>query len=423
MIQTRFSYFNGLRCSACDETYDPDAVQGLCRCGAPLLAGYDLAALAADAPGPDLIAGRSPDLWRYHELLPVRSPDHVVSLGEGMTPLIPLDRLGSEFGLNRVTMKDEGLLPTASFKARGAAVGISRAKELGVRRICMPTNGNAGAAWATYAARAGIRAAVSMPIDAPLVTRAECDITGAELFLMDGLIGDAGAALRPLLAPGEDSYFDVSTLKEPYRLEGKKTMGLELAEQFGWRFPDVILYPTGGGVGLIGMHKAFSELVELGWVKGRLPRLVAVQAEGCAPIVKAFEAGLDRAEPWPDAHTVAFGITVPNPLGGALILQALAESDGTAVAVSDDDLVVAQRRLSQIEGCFVCPEGAAAVHALGVLQKSGWIGEDENVVILNTGSGIKYSDQVKVHAPVLSIGDVVTPAMVAGPEAGGSPRA
>lgn len=414
MTDTKFSYLNGLRCSACDETYDPDQVQGLCRCGAPLLASYDLSSLRGDAPDPGFISGRVPDLWRYHEMLPVRSSSNVVSLGEGMTPLVPLERLGSELGLNRVVMKDEGLLPTGTFKARGAAVGISRAKEVGVRRISMPTNGNAGAAWATYAARAGLKVAISMPVDAPLVTRAECAMAGAELFLVDGLIGDAGAALRPLASDGPNGYFDVSTLKEPYRLEGKKTMGLELAEQFGWRFPDVILYPTGGGVGLIGMHKAFQELLELGWVQGRLPRLVAVQSDGCAPIVRAFKAGRSSAEPWADPHTVAFGITVPNPLGDTLMLQALKESNGTAVAVSDDDLLAAQRRLSQVEGCFVCPEGAAAVHALDVLRQSEWLGEDESVVVLNTGSGIKYADLVKLDPPVLSIGEVVTPDMTSG---------
>lgn len=422
MTSTRFSYLNGLHCSACDKTYDPDAIQGLCVCGAPLLAVYDLPQLRADAPDPGFISNRVPDLWRYHELLPVRSPGNVVSLGEGMTPLVPLERLGAELGLNRVVLKDEGLLPTATFKARGAAVGISRAKEVGVRRISMPTNGNAGAAWATYAARAGLSAAISMPVDAPLVTRAECDITGAELFLMNGLIGDAGAALRPLASGGSESYFDVSTLKEPYRLEGKKTMGLELAEQFGWRLPDVILYPTGGGVGLIGMHKAFQELLELGWVQGKFPRLVAVQSDGCAPIVRAFEAGQPTVEPWADARTIAFGITVPNPLGGALMLQALKDSDGTAVAVSDEDLLVAQRRLAEVEGCFVCPEGAAAIHALGVLRRSGWLGDDESVVVLNTGAGIKYSDLVRVDAPVLSIGDVITPDMTSGPGRSGAAR-
>lgn len=414
MTPIRFSYLNGLRCSACDKTYEPDQVQGLCGCGSPLLACYDLSQLRADAPDPAFISDRVPDLWRYHELLPVRSPSNVVSLGEGMTPLVPLERLGTELGLNRVVMKDEGLLPTGTFKARGAAVGISRAKELGVRRISMPTNGNAGAAWATYAARAGLRAAISMPVDAPLVTRAECAMAGAELFLVDGLIGDAGAALRPLASDGADGYFDVSTLKEPYRLEGKKTMGLELAEQFEWKLPDVILYPTGGGVGLIGMHKAFQELLELGWVHGRLPRLVAVQSDGCAPIVRAFQAGRTSAEPWPEAHTIAFGITVPNPIGDALMLQALKESNGTAVAVSDEDLLAAQKRLAEVEGCFVCPEGAAAAHALRVLRHSEWLGEDEAVVVLNTGSGIKYADLVKVDAPVLSIGGVVTPDMTSG---------
>lgn len=404
---TRFSYLADLRCSACATVYDADRVQGLCRCGAPLLARYDLGALRAAAPDPSLVAGRPADLWRYHEILPVRSPGHIVSLGEGMTPLIRLDRLGERLGLSTLLLKDEGLLPTASFKARGAAVGVSRARELGVRRIAMPTNGNAGAAWATYAARAGMRAAIAMPVDAPAVTRAECAISGADLYLMDGLIGDAGAALRPLTGGAPGGYLDVSTLKEPYRLEGKKTMGLELAEQFGWRLPDVILYPTGGGVGLIGMYKAFNELLELGWVQGPLPRLVAVQAQGCAPIVQAFAAGAARSQPWPEAKTVAFGITVPSPLGDALMLEALYASKGTAVAVADEDLLAAQRRVASLEGCFVCPEGAAAVHAVEVLRRAEWLDPEESVVVLNTGAGIKYPDLVRIDARALAPGQVV----------------
>ncbi|WP_249019624.1 threonine synthase [Conexibacter sp. S30A1] len=408
-MSARFSYLETLECSACDRVYDPDKVQGLCSCGAPLLARYDLAALATDLRGPAFLATRSPDLWRYHELLPVRDPTHIVTLGEGLTPLLPLSRLGAELGLKRLMLKDEGLLPTGSFKARGATVGVSRASELGIGRIAMPTNGNAGAAWAMYAARAGIRAAITMSVDAPPIPRSECFAAGAELYLVEGLIGDAGAALKPLISGVNAPYFDVSTLKEPYRLEGKKTMGLELAEQLCWRLPEVIVYPTGGGVGLIGMHKAFLELRELGWTDGTVPKLVAVQAAGCAPIVRAFQQGARRAEAWSNAHTVAFGITVPNPLGDALILDALYESGGTAISVTDEELLAAQLSLAATEGCFVCPEGAATVAAVSKLRDSGWLDTDSTVVAVNTGTGTKYADLISVDAPVIAAGQTIEP--------------
>ena len=275
-------------------------------------------------------------MWRYHELLPVTGAGRVVSLGEGMTPLLAMPRLGQAIGVPRLWMKDEGLTPTGTFKARGAAVGVSRAAELGVSGVAMPTNGNAGAAWAAYAARAGLRCLVVMPAAAPSITRAECAAAGAELYLVDGLIGDAGAIVAAAL-PGRPGYQDVSTLREPYRLEGKKTMGYEIAEQLGWRLPDVIVYPAGGGVGIIGIHKALRELRDLGWVDGKLPRLVAVQASGCAPIVAAFASGAAESQPWPDARTVAFGITVPKALGDFLVLDAVRGTGGTAVAVDDED--------------------------------------------------------------------------------------
>jgi threonine synthase len=337
------------------------------------------------------IAGRAPTLWRYHELLPVRAPENVLSLGEGMTPLLELPRLGAEYGVPGLLMKDEGLIPTGTFKARGAAVGASRARELGVTGIAMPTNGNAGAAWATYAARGGMRSLIAMPLDAPLITRRECTITGAELHLVDGHIGQCGQFIAEELKKRE-GYQDVSTLKEPYRLEGKKTMGLELVEQLGWRVPDVILYPTGGGVGLIGIYKALQELRELGWIDGTLPRLVSVQASGCAPIVKAFEAKASHAEPWPDPHTVAFGLTVPKPLGDALILDALYATNGTAIAVSDEETLAEQARCARLEGAFICPEGAATLAAVRQLREDGWLAASEEVVVLNTGLGIKYGD-------------------------------
>ena len=381
-----YSALHGLRCPACGAEYDPDLVTNLCDCGSPLLAQYDLAGVTVTR---EEIATRPPTLWRYHELLPVRSPEHVISLGEGMTPLVDLPRLGAEYGVPRLLMKDEGLIPTGTFKARGAAVGASRARELGVTGIAMPTNGNAGAAWATYAARGGMRSLIAMPRDAPVITRRECVMAGAELHIIDGHIGLCGQFIAEQLRHRE-GYQDVSTLKEPYRLEGKKTMGLELVEQLGWRVPDVILYPTGGGVGLIGIYKALRELQELGWLDGRLPRLVSVQAAGCAPIVKAFEAKATHAEPWPQPQTVAFGLTVPKPLGDALILDAVYATDGTAIAVSDDETLDEQAQCARLEGAFVCPEGAAALAAVKRLREDGWLAAEDEVVVLNTGAGIKY---------------------------------
>jgi threonine synthase len=380
-----------LACPRCGRGYDPHLLANLCVCGSPLLAHYDLAAVAL-AVSPDAFARREASLWRYRELLPVADPAHVTTLGEGWTPLLPARAYGAHIGMTRLLVKDEGLVPTGSFKARGAAVGVSRARELGVRHVAMPTNGNAGAAWAAYAARAGLRATIAMPEAAPAVTRRECAVVGAELHLVPGLIGDAGALIAEFVAASGGTVFDVSTLKEPYRVEGKKTMGLEIVEQLGWRVPDVIVYPTGGGVGLIGIHKALRELRELGWIGDRMPRLVAVQSTGCAPVVAAFEAGDRRVKPWPDAHTVAFGITVPNPLGDELILDALYATGGTAVAVDDADLLADQKEFGQREGLWLCPEGAACLTAVRRLRATGWLAPDTEVVILNTGAGLKYPD-------------------------------
>ena len=381
-----FSALSHLECPRCGATHDADQIIGLCPCGSPLLARYDLPSVTVT---PAALADRAPNLWRYHELLPVRSPDNVVTLGEGMTPLLPLPRYGAELGVDRLLMKDEGLIPTGTFKARGAAVGVSRAYEVGVRKIAMPTNGNAGSAWAAYSARAGMEALIAMPIAAPEICRREVTVVGAELVLIDGLIGDAAAYVRE--QPG---YFDASTLKEPYRIEGKKTMGLEIAEQLNWKLPDVIVYPTGGGVGIIGIWKALNELLELGWISGPLPRLVAVQSTGCAPIVRAWEKGLPESEPWPDAKTVAFGITVPKALGDFLVLQAIAETDGCAVAVDDEDILAEQHQVARLEGSFICPEGAANFAAIRTLRESGWIRADDQVVALNTGAGLKYPETV-----------------------------
>ncbi|EFH82082.1 threonine synthase [Ktedonobacter racemifer] len=393
-----FSFLHQLECPRCHASYDPDTQAHLCTCGSPLLVRYDLEAASKQLSKQEL-QRREPSLWRYHELLPVRSPENVITLGEGMTPLIPLKRLGAQLEMPNLYVKDEGVIPTGSFKARGAAVGVSRAKELGVKTLAMPTNGNAGGAWATYAARAGIEAVIVMPEGAPTITRNECAINGARLFLVNGLINDAGAIVgRGVKAHG---WYEASTLKEPYRIEGKKTMGYELAEQFAWDVPDVILYPTGGGVGIIGIYKALRELQQMGWIGERLPRLVAVQATGCAPIVQAWQEGKPDSQLWPNSRTIAFGINVPKALGDFLVLEAVRNTDGCAIAISDEELLQAQSRLATTEGLFVCPEGAATLAAAEQLRASGWIKADERVVLLNTGTGLKYPDTVQVEVPLL----------------------
>ena len=397
-----FSSLSHLECSKTGDRYDADVVQGVSRTGAPLLARYDLDEVRSTVTR-DEIASRPHDLWRYHEVLPVRDPSHVTTLGEGMTPLLPLPAYGASIGVPGLLMKDEGLVPTGSFKARGAAVGVSRARELGVRAVAMPTNGNAGAAWSVYAARAGMGSLIVMPVDAPEITRRECVVSGAELFLVDGLINHAGALVKAAVAerPGTQ---EVSTLKEPYRIEGKKTMGYEIAEQLGWRVPDVILYPAGGGVGLIGIHKAMLEMRELGWIGDEAPRLVAVQSTGCRPIVDAFDGGLDESTLVEGTHTLAFGINVPKALGDFLVLRAVRESGGTAVAVTDEDILTELATLASREGTWVCPEGAACFVAARQLRESGWIAEGEKVVVLNTGTGLKYPETVPLEpgdVPVL----------------------
>lgn len=353
-----------------------------------MLARYDIEQVTAQLDR-DEIAGRPPDLWRYHELLPVSGAERVAGLGEGMSPLLAMRRLGKALGVPRLLMKDEGALPTGTFKARGASVGVSRAAELGVQAVAMSSNGNAGAAWAAYAARAGLGSFIAMPAGAPAISRAECLAFGAELSVVDGTIADAGRVVTAAMA-ARAGYQDVSTLKEPYRIEGKKTMGFEIAEQLGWRLPDVIVYPTGGGVGIIGIYKALRELRELGWTGPELPRLVAVQASGCAPIVKAFASGARSSQAWPEPQTVAFGITVPKALGDFLVLDALYATDGTALAVDDDTLLADQQLVARLEGCFICPEGAACVTAVRQLRESSWLSDDDAVVVLNTGTGLKY---------------------------------
>ncbi len=383
------SSLSHLECGLCGQVYDADRLWNLCpACGKPLLARYDLdaARLALDR---DELACREPTLWRYRELLPVRERRHELSLGEGWTPLIRAHRLGQALGFQQLYVKDEGLNPTGSFKARGLGVALSRAMELGVRSVSIPSAGNAAGAMAAYAARAGMEAHVFMPRDFPPLFVAECRVLGAQVTLVDGLITDCGRVAAEGVR--EHGRFDVSTLKEPYRLEGKKTMGYELAEQIGWTLPDVVIYPTGGGTGLVGMWKAFEEMEALGWIGPRRPRMVTVQAEGCAPIVRAFHAGDEFAAPWQGARTLADGLRVPAAVGDFLILRALRESGGTAVAVADETMIEAARLLGRTEGIWAAPEGAATLVAFQELRRRGWIGDEETVVLFNTGSGLKYA--------------------------------
>lgn len=392
-------YMSHLECPKCGAQLDPHKFTQLCPCGSPLLVRYDLEKVKANFSKEDL-AKRKADLWRYKELLPLVDEKNKVTLGEGMTPLIELTKLSSRLGAE-LYLKDEGIIPSGTFKSRGAAVGVSRAKELGVKALAMPTNGNAGASWAIYSAKADIDAYIVMPVDAPAITRNECAIAGAKLFLVNGLISDAGKIIGRAVASSNGALMDASTLKEPYRIEGKKTMGLEIAEQMNWEVPDVILYPTGGGVGLIGIYKALKELQAIGWIGEKLPRLVAVQAAGCAPIVKAWEEKKPASEFWQNASTVAFGITVPKALGDFLVLEAVYETNGCAIAIDDNDLLQDQAELAAEEGLFICPEGAANYTAAKKLVASGWIKPGEKVVMLNTGTGLKYPDTVKVSVPTL----------------------
>jgi threonine synthase len=403
-VEKMFSYISHLYCPKCSKEFDAKEKHQLCTCGSPLLVEYNLEDLKMNVKKEDLI-GREASLWRYHELLPVLDEENVVTLGEGYTPLIPMKQLGQDMGIPNLFMKDEGIIPTGTFKARGAAVGVSKAKELGIKELAMPTNGNAGAAWSLYSARAGIKSIIVMPVDAPSITRNECAISGSNLYLVNGLISDAGKIVGQ--AVKEYNVFDASTLKEPYRIEGKKTMGLEIAEQFNWEMPDVILYPTGGGVGIIGIYKALKELQALGWVEGKLPRLVAVQASGCAPIVKAWEEKKSASEFWEKSQTVAFGINVPKALGDFLVLEAIYETEGCAVAIEDEATLAELGRIAEMEGAFICPEGATTFVAARRLRESGWIKENERVVALNTGCGVKYPETVKIEVPILETGDEI----------------
>ena len=390
---SRYSYLADLECSMCGERYPADQIMTTCpACGKVLFARYDLAA-AANAMTDTALAARPWDLWRYHEILPVRDPAHALTLGEGGTPLLEMPRLAASFGFRRLTIKEEGLNPTGSFKARGLGMAVSRAKELGATAVALPSAGNAAAAMAAYAARAGIPAVVAMPADAPAVMKAECLAFGARVFLVDGLINDCGALIRAGAAA--HGWCDLSTLKEPYRAEGKKTMGLELAEQLGWRVPDAIIYPTGGGTGIVGMWKAFEELEAMGRIGPERPKMIVVQAEGCAPIAKAFAAGERHAPPWEGAKTVAPGMRVPVAIGDYLILDTVRQSGGEAITVSDAALLDGMALAAREEGLFVAPEAGAAMVAARDLLRQGVLGRDDEVVIFSTGSGLMHTDLIE----------------------------
>jgi threonine synthase len=383
----RPTFVSHLECALTGERYAADEVHGLSRAGKPLLVHYDLAGVAK-AVSKDVLARRPPDLWRYRELLPVRRAENIVSLGEALTPLVALPKLAQKLGGGELLVKDEGRLPTGSFKARGLVMAVSMAKAFGIKHMAMPTNGNAGAALAAYATRAGIATTIFCPEDTPEVNVSEIELQGATVYRVNGLIDDCGKIVGE--GKAQRGWFDVSTLKEPYRIEGKKTMGLELAEQLGWQVPDAIFYPTGGGTGLIGMWKAFAELEAIGFIGGKRPRMIAVQAAGCAPMVRAYEAGVEHAPRWENAHTIASGIRVPQAVGDFLILRAVRESGGFAIAVSDDAITAALDEVARIEGFLMCPEGAATYAAYKQSLADGRIGRNERAVLFNCASGLKY---------------------------------
>ena len=391
-----FSYLDHLQCTQCGNTFPHTQLSKISPCcGKVLFARYDLPRLAREVDRNAWI-GRPSTMWQFNELMPVTSPDNVLTLGEGGTPLLETKTLAARLGLKSLFVKEEGLNPTGTFKARGISAAVSKAYELGVTGFTMPSAGNAAGAAAAYGARANLPVKVFMPRDAPSANKKESVMSGSELNLVDGLIGDAG---RIAVAVAEEqNLFDLSTLKEPYRAEGKKTMGLEIAMQLGWKMPDAIVYPTGGGTGIIGMYKGFQELLELGWIEGKPPKFIAVQASGCQPIVKAFNEGKDTADPWPNATTIADGLRVPGPFADYLILQAIRETGGTALAVEDDEMVEAMYELASTEGIIACPEGAATLVGLKHLLNQGFLGPDETIVLLNTGSGYKYLDLIKDSA-------------------------
>ena len=379
-----------LECALCRLEHEAHQLHNLCRaCGKPLLVRYDLERAKVTLTKESLLSRRS-DMWRYREVLPVQSDSNLISLGEGLTPLIRAPRLERKLGVHELHIKDESQNPTQSFKARGMSTAVSMARELGVKKLAVPSAGNAAGALAAYAARAGLKAFIFMPRDTPRANILECKQTGAHVTLMDGLITDCGAEVGR--RKEKEGWFDVSTLKEPYRVEGKKTLGYELAEQFNWRLPDVIIYPTGGGTGLIGMWKAFDEMQQMGWIGSARPRMVSVQAEGCAPIVRAFEEDQRFADEFPDAQTTASGLRVPKAIGDFLILDAIRESGGMAISVTDEELIAATREIGTFEGVFCAPEGAACLPALKKLKEAGEVTLRDRVVMFNTGAGVKYPE-------------------------------
>jgi threonine synthase len=391
-----------LECSLCNRKFQAGKAWNLCECGGPLLVRYNLA-LLRETWSLDSLASAPDSMWRYAPALPVRLASSIVSLGEGMTPLLSATRTGARIGASDLLIKDEGLNPTGSFKARGLSCAVSMCVELGIRKLAIPSAGNAASALAAYSAAAGIEAHIFMPQDVPQANFIECSAYGARVTLVEGLISDC-ARIVAERSP-QEGWFDISTLKEPYRIEGKKTMGYELAEQLGWELPDAILYPTGGGVGMIGMWKAFDELQALRWIGSKRPKMIAVQAEGCQPVVRAFQEGAERSRFWDGAATVASGLRVPKPLGDFLILQAVRESGGTAIAVPDSELIDAGIRLATEEGIFISPEGAACITATEKLLRDGFLKREDKIVIYNTGSGLKYPEVYSTRFPRMAAGE------------------
>ena len=386
------SYLTHLTCSNCGKSFDVNQIQTFCiECQAPLLASYDLEIVRGSVDR-EAIYPRPKGMWRWSELLPVYNQGNIISLGEGDTPLLKLNRLGLKLGLSQLFLKEEGLNPTGTFKARGLSAAISKAKELGIKKVVIPSAGNAGGAMAAYAARAGLEALIYIPQNSPTTNIVESRITGATVILIDGLISDA--AKLAAAKTKSDGWYDMSTFKEPFRVEGKKIMGFELAEWFQWTLPDAIIYPTGGGTGLVGMWKAFKEFEALGWLEStNRPKMISVQSEGCAPIVKAFHSGMNYCDFWEGAHTIATGLCVPKSFADRLILKVIHESNGTAISVSDKDILDSQQQLAQMEGIFSAPEGAATLAGAIKLFHQGWLHPDEKVVLFNTGSGLKYIKQ------------------------------
>ena len=396
-----YSCVSNLECSSCKDKYPVNILRNICQCGQPLFVRYDLNK-AKLLTNPKEIASREVNMWRYHELLPVENSENVISLQEGFTPLLKLDNLGKKFGLKNLYIKNEGSNVGGTFKARGASCGLSKAHELGAEKIAVATNGNAGEAWAMYAARGQIPITVIMPKDAQEVTQIICSTMGAQTYLINGMISDAGAHIEKHKA--QENWFDVSTLKEPYRLEGKKTITIEVIEQLGWEFPDVMLFPTGGGISIAAAYKAFQELLELGWVKGTMPRLIAVQAEGCAPLEKAFLTKSKTTEFFKGAHTKANGLRVPKPFCDTMVLEAIYATNGRAISVSDDQMTEGVQKMGESEGLFLCPEAGACILGLEKLLKDNVIKSDERVVILGSGNGLKYDNtSLKKDLEVLDV--------------------